>query len=421
MLPQVARTGTHLFTFLGYVGQFRGWGRALRRAVAAWYTTTDVDDVAYQAVKYRSREGWTHRDALRKAHPSTDEPTRRALFDWITHGTITDHTPDRVVGWARAQTPDADVPALVRAHRLSWEMLPDTALADPATWDALLDVGVPQTALMRQLPRLTRLGMLPAMGGRTAEVAARLADAERLRNARVHPINVLVAARTYASGRSARGESTWTPTPQIVDALDAAFYNAFGAVERTGKRTMLALDVSSSMSSPPIAANMPLTPREASAAMALVTAATEPNHSIVGFTGGNARTHRYYGMSTSEEAVTPLDISPRRRLDDAIRAVSNLPFGLTDCALPMQYALQHGIDVDVFVVYTDSETWSGREHPHQALARYRSHTGIAARLVVVGMTATDITVADPTDAGMLDVAGFDTATPSLIADFSRGA
>ena len=37
-LPKVCRTGTHLFLFAGYVEQFRGWGRGLRRAVADWYS-----------------------------------------------------------------------------------------------------------------------------------------------------------------------------------------------------------------------------------------------------------------------------------------------------------------------------------------------------------------------------------------------
>ena len=34
-LPQVARTGTHLFQFATFVEGFRGWGRSLRRAVGA--------------------------------------------------------------------------------------------------------------------------------------------------------------------------------------------------------------------------------------------------------------------------------------------------------------------------------------------------------------------------------------------------
>jgi 60 kDa SS-A/Ro ribonucleoprotein len=35
------------------------------------------------------------------------------------------------------------------------------------------------------------------------------------------------------------------------------------------------------------------------------------------------------------------------------------------------------------------------------------------------MTATGFTIADPNDGGMLDVVGFDSATPNLIADFAR--
>lgn len=420
-LPLVARTGTHLFLFARYVEQFRGWGRGLRRAVSAWYLTDDVSWVAYQAVKYRQREGWSHRDLLRLSHPKTDDPSRRALFEWIVRGSTGAATPRLVEGFVKVNEPGADAAKLVREYALSWEMLPDQALGQRTVWDALLDTGIPQTALMRQLPRLTRLGMLPAMGGRTAEVAARLSDPERLRKARVHPVNVLVAARTYASGESARGDSTWTPSRPVVDALDAAFYAAFGAVEPAGKRTMLALDVSGSMTLASIS-NMPLTPREASAALALVTAATEPAHEIVGFTSGQTNRGYYMNRTRMQEidGLTPLSISPRQRLDDAIRSVSDLEFGGTDCALPMLHALKHGLEVDTFVIYTDNETWAGSVHPHQALVQYRRETGIPAKVVVVGMTATDFTIADPNDPGMLDVAGFDSAVPSLISDFSRG-
>ena len=52
---------------------------------------------------------------------------------------------------------------------------------------------------------------------------------------------------------------------------------------------------------------------------------------------------------------------------------------------------------------------------------YRRASGIDARLVVVGMVSNGFTIADPNDPGMLDVVGFDTATPQLISDFARGA
>ncbi|WP_278263910.1 TROVE domain-containing protein [Nocardia sp. AG03] len=412
-LPLVARTGTHLFLFAGYAEQFRGWGRGLRRAVANWYLDKPVDALAFQVVKYRQREGWSHRDLLRLAHPVTTEDARRRLFDWVCG-----RTPDLdglalVEGFQRAQNaPVEQVPELVRAYRLSWEMLPNAALSSAPVWEALLDNGLPQTALLRQLPRLTRLGLLDPLGPRTAEICAQLTDPDRLRKARVHPVAVLIAQRTYASGRSARGAGTWTSSAPVVDALDAAFYAAFDTVEPTGLRHLLALDVSGSMTMP--ISGLPLSAREASAALALVTARTEPRHQIVGFTSAGKGWQGAKGL-------TPLAISPRQRLDDAVATVSGLPFGGTDCSLPILHALDKGIEVDVFSIYTDNETWAGSEHPHQALARYRRAVNPRAKLVVVGMTATKFSIADPDDAGMLDVAGFDAAVPSLLADFATAA
>ena len=194
---------------------------------------------------------------------------------------------------------------------------------------------------------------------------------------------------------------SWDPVTQIVDALDKAFYLTFPNVEPTGKRLVLALDVSGSMAWGTVAGVLGLTPRVASAAMALITAATEANVTTVGF---------------SNEMVR-LNISPRQRLDDVVKTVSGLPFMATDCALPMQWALKHRVKADAFVIYTDSETWYGKIHPVQALQEYRRKTGIPAKLVVVGMVANRFTIADPNDAGMLDVVGFDAAAPRVIGDF----
>jgi 60 kDa SS-A/Ro ribonucleoprotein len=101
--------------------------------------------------------------------------------------------------------------------------------------------------------------------------------------------------------------------------------------------------------------------------------------------------------------------------------MSGLPFGGTDTALPMRYARALEREVDTFVIYTDSETWAGDLHPVQALHEYRRASGIDARLVVVGMVSNGFSIADPGDPGMLDVVGFDNATPQLISDFARGA
>ena len=118
-LARVARTGTHLFRFAQFVEGFRGWGRSLRRAVGAWYASKPVDSIAYQAVKYRQREGVTHRDLLRLSHPagrvSSGNPQldvsaeHARLFEWIARGGDADGLPRIVDGYVLAQ--EAETPA----------------------------------------------------------------------------------------------------------------------------------------------------------------------------------------------------------------------------------------------------------------------------------------------------------------------
>jgi 60 kDa SS-A/Ro ribonucleoprotein len=304
-----------------------------------------------------------------------------------------------------------DAARVIRIYGLTREMVPTELLTQPVIWDALL-VGMPITALIRNLGVMSKVGLLVSGADATRTVVARLGDREGLRRSRVHPLAVLAALKTYGQGRGMKGQGAWTPVSQVVDALDGAFYLSFENAASTGKRVMLALDVSGSMGTP--VHGMPyLSCREASAAMALVTAATEPNHRFVAFTNGGYRS--MWGMLGS--GLTPLSISPRQRLDDVVQSISNLPFGGTDCALPMVEALKHRWEVDAFVVYTDSETWAGDIHPAQALRQYRERMSIAAKLVVVAMTSNGFSIADPDDAGMLDVVAFDTATPQVINDF----
>jgi 60 kDa SS-A/Ro ribonucleoprotein len=431
-LPRVARTGTHLFQFATFVEQFRGWGRSLRRAVGGWYAGRSVDALAYQAVKYRQRDGMTHRDLLRLAHPAGKvsagnpslavSPEHKALFEWIVRGTTADELPRLVEGFIRAQAADTpkDAAALVREYRLPREALKPEHLTSPEVWTALLE-DMPTGALVRNLATMTRVGVIAPGSAGAREVVAQLGDADRIRKARVHPIAVLAALRTYGAGRGVRGRGEWNPVREVVDALDAAFYTAFENVEPSGKRLLLALDVSGSMTWGEVAGVPGLTPRDASAALALLTAATEQRYEIVGFFTGNAAFkkrggHRFAGRT---DGLTPLSISPRQRLDDAVKTVSDLPFGGTDCALPMLYAQSLEREIDAFVIYTDAETWAGDIHPVQALRDYRHASGIDARLVVVGMVSNGFSIADPADPGMLDVVGFDTATPQLIADFAR--
>jgi 60 kDa SS-A/Ro ribonucleoprotein len=100
---------------------------------------------------------------------------------------------------------------------------------------------------------------------------------------------------------------------------------------------------------------------------------------------------------------------------------THAPFGATDCSLPMRRAIQENLDVDVFIIMTDSETFAGPIHPQVALENYRVRANKPnAKLIVVGMTANCLTIADPNDHNTLNLAGFNAAMPEIIAMFVRG-
>lgn len=426
---QIVRTASHLFEFVQYATMFRNWGRGLRTLVASWYVTKDPEALAYQVVKYRERNGWTHRDLVRKAHPRM-VGLGNAVLNYVARGPI---DIEHALKSGKPSLINVDVFDVIQefeevknghmkpedATTLSWEMLPTEALRDRYVWRSLIEKGnLPYTAMLRNLGRMTDLGVfvdLFALG----KVVERLGDAEYIRKSRVHPFAILTALKTYASGHGFRGSLTWTPNQKIVDTLDAAFYAAFDNVPKTGKRTLVALDVSASMGVPLMNSNV--TAREGSVAMAMATYAGDPDTTdVVGFTqdgwsvGGRSR------MGGWVSGISPIGVSTRRRLDDIVREVNGMRMGGTDCALPMLYAGEHNKVYDTFVIYTDNETWAGKVQPMDALRAYRKTVNQDARLVVVGMTSTGFTIADPQDAGTLDVVGFDASAPSLISNFSAG-
>lgn len=407
-IPLVCRIGTHLFQFVEALQQFGGWGRGTRRAIANWYLDKTPENLAYQLIKYRQRNGWAHRDIFRLAHPKlTGHPENgmsNTLAFAVGKGISVGVTPIILHGFEeiqKATTVKEAVAILTSYPQLPWETVPSELLKSPDIWAVLLP-NMKLTALVRNLARMTANGLIAPMSPALKIIEDKLSDVEAVRKQKVHPIQMLAALCTYKQGHGVRGSLTWTPEPRVVDTLDAAFYLAFGNVEASNKRTMLALDISGSMGGGEIAGIPGLTPRMGSVAMAMLTARTEREYHFMGF-GDNFH---------------PLNITAKQSLESAVSHVSGLPFGGTDCALPMIHAERNKIPVDTFQIFTDNETWAGDIHPSQALNRYRQKMGIPAKLAVIGMTSNGFTIASPSDSGMQDFVGFDTATPNLITDFA---
>ena len=424
-LSRVCRTGTHLLHFAAYREALGGgWGRGMRTAVGKWFTDKSPRDLAYQVVKYPSRDGWALADLLRLAHPKM--PGDHGLLARYITGKMPElwplfadndtHQFLAACELAKMEPQLESIAQLIQQYRVPRETVHTSLLNDPKVWDALL-ADMPTTAMIRNLGKMTNVGLLADRSDAAKVVAERILDAERLRKARVHPISILNALRVYEQGRGDKSSLTWGPVKAITNALDEAFYLAFGTVTPTGKRMRLALDVSGSMDQSKVV-GMNLSAREASAALALVTLAVEPDAHVVAYS------HKLVGVN----------LRPSMRLDEVLRILRGIPMGGTYCSLPIQQATEAGASIDLFASFTDSETWNGgsrhfsssggyadlNQTASEALQAYRLRSGIEARHAVVAMSVNKFSIADPNDPGQLDVAGCDAATPQLLADFALG-
>lgn len=424
-LPKVARIGTHLFHFAQYIEAFGGWGRGTRRAFANWYNSMDADRLASQLLKYQQRDGWSHRDLLRLAHPITASEAHRTMYDVTAHpekftAASLKTLPRLYTGYFATRNNGAleragGRIALVEQFNLSWEMLPTEWRNDVKVNRKLLE-RMPLMATIRQLGRLTANETIKPMSAEAKLVADRLTNDEQIKRSRIHPMHYLLAASNYTAGHGFRGSLSWRAIPQIVTALNDGFRKSFKYVEPAGKNFLIGVDVSGSMSQYIGGTN--LSCAEGAAALAVVIAATEPNYYVHGFTCGATARFGYRRLTTMDGFID-LGITAYDSIAEATSKARRHNFGGTDCALPMRYALEKGLDVDCFIVLTDSETWAGDIKPDQALREYRSKVNPRAKLVVVGMAANHFSIADPNDAGMMDVVGFDANVPAIITDFAR--
>lgn len=405
IIPHVCRTGTHLFQFCQSIQDLRGWSRGLRRGVADWYVKKTWDNLEYQLLKYKQRNGWTHRDVLRLCHAKAPGEEHNNLMRHAV-GKPVEVLPartDAVQSLHSGKLPAAHIVEIVKEHKLTREMIPTEFMKSPAMWDALMH-GMPITAAIRSLGQMTACGFLINDSPATRYLCDLVTNDEALKRGRVHPIAILNALKTYAQGRGEKGSLTWSPVPSIINALDQAFHKSFKAVEPAGKRFMLGLDVSPSMYGTPIAGTA-LNAGVAAGAMAMITARTEPDCKIMTFT--NTPHH----VNVKADATL-------NQVIQGFEAFKN-HFAGTDCALPILFADANGWVIDTFVIYTDSETWAGRVHPSQALKTYRKKFNVDSKMIVVAMAGNEFTIADPNDKGMLDVVGFDTSTPQVMTDFAR--
>lgn len=402
-ISEVCRTGTHLFMFLDNVQALRGWSRGLRNGVAKFYTNRSLNSLDLQLIKYRQRNGWSHLDALRLSHANGGD-AHNARFAYVAgkeNFVLADSKLLAAFEKLQATTNAKEAAEIILANNLPWEAVPTELLKSKEVYAALLE-NMPIGALVRQLGKLSSIGLIENnLSEATKKVVSKLTNVGAVTDSKIHPLGIYLALRTYSNGKGFRGSLTWQPAAKVIEALNDAFEAAFLNVEATGKDIVVGVDVSGSMSA--TINNTDISASEAAAVMAYVTNRVEPNVQTVLF----------------DTTIKTTPFTKRDSLESIKQKVMQHGGG-TDCAQPIIFANKTNINPDAVIIYTDNETWAGNKHAEQALADLRRRTQKPVKIINAATTATNGSINDLKDPDALGIAGFDAATPQIIAEFIKG-
>lgn len=219
-----------LFEFVDAARRERGWGRALRESVAAWYLDRPAAEVAADILKCPEHRGYTHRDLLRLAHPKPESAARNALFQWAAQGSL-GHlaTPDLTSGELRqvyaverlkGAGEEGEALMLIEQYALTPDMVPPEWKRSGAVWETLVE-RMTCAEMARNLIALADAGVLAEGNAVTALVVARLMDGRRILQSGIRPEELAALRAQYASHRESMAV--------VLQALDAALEAACGA------------------------------------------------------------------------------------------------------------------------------------------------------------------------------------------------
>ena len=79
----ICRTPRELFTYLKMLKTLssnKGFGNSIRKAVTRWYNQQDPKEFVKMATRYRSYNGWSHRDVLRVIHVTGDSDGKDSIW-----------------------------------------------------------------------------------------------------------------------------------------------------------------------------------------------------------------------------------------------------------------------------------------------------------------------------------------------------
>ncbi|XP_072297293.1 RNA-binding protein RO60 [Eucyclogobius newberryi] len=422
-LKEVCQDPGCLFAFIQYKKELKDskngiWGRALRKAVSNWYNGQNAMSLAASVAKCKRQNGWSHQDLLKLSHAKPANDGVALICKYIMKGwkEVKAEYADRenpeevlkalsyleVLEKVKHSSDETEVITMIEEHALEEEQLLTDHLKSKNVWKALLKE-MPLQLLMKRLGKMTAKRILEPGSSDTQTVCDRIQNDAILKKGRIHPFSILVALENYKKGQGYQGKTKWETDSNIIHAMDSAFYKTFTHLEPVDKNLVIAVDISTSLSS--VVPGTSVSTAVAAAAITMVFASTEANTQVLAYSGGS---------------LVPCSVAAGMTLEQVTAELVKTPSESTDCTLPMAWATENKKAVDIFIIMTNNPIWAFSASPVEALKRHRQKMGTFSKFVMCGLTSNGHAVADKPDRGVLSICGFDLGAITLIRNMALG-
>lgn len=334
-------------------------------------------------------------DVIKMVHPKPNEPWREAFFAWLIGkpydvNALPEQTRELLAFRSGASTQLPNVPfQLLSNEKLNSEQWAE--MAGKMGWHAL----------RMNLNTLAR-NQVFAVTGATETIAARIADPDQIKKAKVYPYQLLAAYRM------SNGHVPAAISEALQDALDIALAN----IPQLAGQVVVCPDVSGSMRSPVTGYRQGATTTVSCIDVAgLISAAILRNHPTA-------------KVLPFEVDVVNVNLNARDAVLTNAEKLAAIGGGGTNCSAPLARIVKEKIKVDTVILVSDNQSWIDRSR-HGATETMQQWELLKrscpqAKLICIDLQPYGTTQAHER-ADILNVGGFGDSVFDVMAQFAAGS
>jgi len=414
----------------GRVSAKWGMGRGMRTFIQRWYNKQDPYDLVMETCRVKKKHSWSHKDIIKLAHVKSSDKAVAVILMAIVQGLaktveMYKESPEAqpildyiacVEEFKRCRDPVLAVQQ-IRQHSFDIDIVPSELLVYTEVWEAAVS-RLPLRRVLAHLKSMVRHNLLLRGDCPVLEkVRGLVCDPLALAASKLQPAEILrYERRNVASGwkhppttnksdieEKEYLKTTSIPNRRLTEALKAMLKHSFKNVVKLNKKVLICVDTRDKMLTSRCWKSDSVTSSQAAAVTILSLVAAKCDVTLTTVIEGE-------GRHAGDIVVIPLtDTDNMETLGRKMREANG---GVPKNIHAVNYAVSSKKQFDLILHITDSHTADvDSKLLWPALVKYRERGGTITRYVMMAVSTSSVSSADPRDPGMLDIAGW---TPDAV-------